>query len=218
MSKRARRRRSGRAKGWRRIQIEVDETKCCDCGVCVVNKATVRTHKGNRLVKVVCRDCDIAERVRYYVATGHIDTWLSMEAMLADRTADPTGTPFQRINASGEAIKRAAKRFEASVWFGGLKEIVKACDVQGMKAAPLTTRFGEVTPMLWACAGRVMFTLDAPKCDVTTITTDEDGNESRMGVQGLHATEAQAVAMLDAVTTAWKAGTVKFAPDRNVGL
>lgn len=199
--------------------MSVDETKCGVCSESVVeHRRTVQTFDEKGLVAVTCQECDMSRRVKAYVETGHIDTWLQMEAMLAERVPDPNGNPFQRINASSVKIKAAAKRFEAAVWFGGLKEIVKACDIRGMKAAPLATPFGEVTPLLWACAGRVMFTLDAPKCDVTTITSDEEGSESRMGVQGLHATEAEAVGMLDEVTAAWVAGNVTFVPDRNVGM
>ncbi len=71
--------------------------------------------------------------------------------------------------------------------------------------------------MLWVCAGRCMFTLDAPKCDVTMITSDS-GCDRVMGLQGLHATEAEAIGMIDAVIAAWKAKVLTFVPDKDVGI
>lgn len=207
------------------MTVEIDETKCGSCGKSVVDGRTVRTFQDGKVIAVTCVECDMAERIKLYEETGHMTTWLLTEACLGaydrqkyESRCNPTGTPFERINASSARIQEAAKRFEEEVWFGGLKPIVKACPIRGMKAAPLKTPFGDVTAMLWVCAGRCMFTLDAPKCDVTVITAEDDGDRRCMGVQGLHATEAEAVGMLDAVTGAWKDGALTFVGDENVGI
>lgn len=72
--------------------------------------------------------------------------------------------------------------------------------------------------LVYAMAGRVVFTIEpADESRHISVICAEKGSESTMGIQGICATERQAIAMLAGACAAWGAG-MRFERDDKVGM
>lgn len=177
--------------------------------------------------KVRCRECESEELRLNYRKTGRINTTLTLDAALNSRRDYHTGEPverrdgntLERVNAAMAAINNHVKMFDKRVWFGGLQKLVQKCETKGMSATHSipTKNIGKVKVLAYAMAGRAMVTLDAKKCSITVITA-EDEDRPRMGIQGIDATELQAIELLDSVMDAWVLGEVHMKSDTNIGM
>lgn len=124
------------------------------------------------------------------------------------------------VAEASERVHAAVKErngFERAVWFGGMQKMVRASKKSGMSAPPVETTFVTLALVTFCSAGRCMIQLDSPTSRVTLITA-EDEDEARMGVQGIDATEAEALSMLDAAVHFWREGAILLADDTKIGL
>jgi hypothetical protein len=173
----------------------------------------------------VCFRCDDEERLRAYVESGVLTTKVMLRATIESVQQQHGGSTTYKVwrealakaHASTEAVQRAAKDFERAIWFGGLQKQVRAAKHRGLRAGFEIA--GEKYDVLaWSCAGRVVFTIQ-PDDELRHISVicAEDGSESTMGIQGICATEQQAIAMLAGACTAWNRG-MTFERDDKVGM
>lgn len=134
------------------------------------------------------------------------------------------------VDRAVQRLHEVVKTFEREVWYAGVQKIVQDAKTHGMSAKETLEVDGEkVKFLVFASAGRCMITLDTPTRDVTVITAEDEApnsdhrgpkplGEGPMGLQGIHATEAQAVALLEAAIAAWKRGEIKLVQDTKVGF
>lgn len=201
-----------------------DPTHCDRCRASLERGWSERWRDGER-VEAVCFDCNDAEKLREYLDTGVLTSSLMTRATIESvrreygkGVANPTQRDLlARAWAATEAIQRAAKEFERVVWFGGFAEQERAAKHRGWRAA--FDLAGEQHKVLvWSCAGRVVFTIEPDdESRQTSVICAEDENRSTMGIQGVCATEQQAIAMLHGATVAWARG-MRFERDDKVGM
>lgn len=197
--------------------------KCDVCGKPVDGFCVESFDANFKRVGVRCHPCDMTQRFDRYAATKRLHTWLMTEVGLRHYDLE-RGRAVERADlvreahASVERVRAEVREFDRGVWFGGLQKAVRASRTKGLSAKePVSSPLGPVKVLAFAMAGRAMITLDAATCSVTVITAEDD-TEPRMGIQGIDATEAEALALLLAVRTAWTAGTVDMVPDEQVGI
>lgn len=119
------------------------------------------------------------------------------------------------IQQAADKIHDKIKEFESTVWFGGLKTIINKATTSGVSAsAPKLNDFKVLT---FCSAGRTMFTLQDRDASVTAICA-EDSETSTMGMQGIDATEEQALKLFNSAIRLWKEGTLKFKTDKNISI
>ena len=108
-----------------------------------------------------------------------------------------------------ERLKIAVKAFEREVWLDGLQACVDAESKRGMSSCRTIWEhlLGEepVEMLTYTIAARVMITLQRRGVFLSVVVA-EHGTESTMGIQGLHATEAEAIELLQVAQAQWKAG------------
>jgi len=196
------------------------------CAVCqrdCTDLGWVQRIADDKVTRTTCTECDADERFRRYADTGYIDTWLMTQAMLVAEGYGRNKSAERRklsldIHGACDGLRELVNRFELVVWFGGMQKFARDSKYKGTSAAkPVASPWGEVKVMCYTMCGRAMITLDAPSCDVTVIT-EEDASESRMGLNGLHATAAEARGLLQAVIDAWTRGEIAMADDTGVQL
>lgn len=201
-----------------------DPTNCDRCRASLERGWSERW-RGNVRVEAVCFGCDDAQRLREYLDTGVLTTKFMVRASIENvhreygkGVSDPVAAEaLARAWASTEAVQRAAKELERTVWFGGLAEQVRAAELRGFRAAFEIA--GEKHDVLvWSCAGRVVFTIEpADEGSHVSVICAEKGDQSTMGIHGIRATEQQAVAMLSGACAAWSSG-MRFERDDKVGM
>lgn len=137
---------------------------------------------------------------------------------------------FEINSASNRVHQHVKENFEPSVWFGHAGQpFTKTPDKDGFghtagmgkgrAMMPLVHKSkhswltsgkiveGALTYVVntWCTAGRALIEVESAKARITLIT--EDGSPLlRMGVQGIDATEAEAIKLLNRAETAWVAG------------
>jgi len=210
------------------MTTEVEAAKVCGkCGCDCARGCVEKFSASHELLQTLCYECDRGERYDAFERTGRLHTWLVTDATMVVFYADEARVRrdpgphrlrlARRVDAAAKTIHEAIKRFERVVWFGGLQAKVRAARVRGMKSTEVPSAHGPVTLLAWSCAGRTLITLDAPTCTVTTITA-EDERQPRMGMQGVDATESEALGLLDAVADAWERRAIEVRPDEKVGI
>lgn len=101
--------------------------------------------------------------------------------------------------------------FERIVWFrGGLQAFARSLRVKGSVGT-----IGEVDVLVYTMCGRAKITLNAPGSSVSMICA-EDSEDATMGVDGIDATEKQALWLLKTVSDGWT--VMAMAADEKVGL
>ncbi|APU89008.1 hypothetical protein Rctr197k_225 [Virus Rctr197k] len=216
---------------------------CATCGM-RCDPSVTETMNG-KIVRVVCRDCDKAARFKVYAKTKYIDSWTMIDACCIAERFRSVGTERDpelvrlacEVADSVARIEKVVKKFEREVWYAhgnttqrSLQSIVRAASTCGMSAVSKISVGKEDAKFLVFCsAGRCVMTIDTPTSAVTVITAEDEAPNSKhrgpkppgegpMGIQGIHATEQQAVALLEAVIAAWKRDEVKLAEDTKVGF
>ena len=195
-----------------------DENTCSVCGVVGDSHIQHRAVKTNELKRVLCVSCDRAARLNAWSSDGRLRTSLMIDSVLERHPQRPE---CALINASVDRIQTSVDEFNTAVFHGGLKQIIRECNTHGMSSSSATaSSIGPVNVLVYAMAGRVMITLDAPAHCITLITTDEPPlrGRHRMGIQGIDATEAAATELLRATIDAWKAKSLRFTADAEVGM
>lgn len=119
------------------------------------------------------------------------------------------------IFLSTEKIRNRIKAFEQKVWFSGLQELTHKSRVKGVSAK--TNRSDEFAVLTYTMAGRVMFTIENVAASITTLCSDS-GSESTMGIQGISASEQEALDLLDKAIELFQTGQLEFKDDTEVGI
>ncbi len=199
-------------------------------------------------VEVVCLACDLAERMAEYRKTGRLNNKVVLPAALYRQTCsymtggadggwiewmrssdradqrlriaeevkekrDLYGSDYDKINAEVASLNDLVACFERDVWFGWLKAYYAGTDLRGHSA-----RVGDLTMLVWGCAGRLMATLQRGDHSITLIC-DDSSDEHTMGVQGYDCTAEEGRALLaDAVVDGGAALRTAIGPDNGVGI
>ncbi len=197
-----------------------DPTNCDRCRASLERGWSERWIDGVR-AHAVCFACNTKEYRAEYEASDIFTTKIMTDAAIygvrleyGRESPDPL---LDRALRDTQAIQTAAKTFERDVWFAGLQDAVRKATTKGSRA---TFAVGGVPCVLlaWACAGRVVFTFEPEdESYQVTLITAEDEARSVMGIQGVRATRAQAVALIDAATAALRGG-VGFTRDDKVDM
>ena len=170
--------------------------------------------------EVRCTTCDDAKRLAEFRADGRLRTGTTTTAAVHGVRAeyghgcDPT---WLAIDAARKTVQTRIRAFDADVWLEGLGRIVDAERSRGMKSAEFPSPSGPARLMTFTSAGRVMLTIDAELASVSMLTAEGEWTP-RMGMQGIDATADEAIALIDAATEAWRAGTLAMAADNAVGI
>lgn len=143
------------------------------------------------LSSVLCRKCDKEKTKAEYEKTGILTTRyvtdMTLDAISKDKWKDPPMPFYDEI-----------KYFEKHSWFNGIQSTVQKSSTKGMKAEAKG-----LTMLTYTIAGRAMITLEEDNASITLITA-EDEMESRMGLQGICATEKQAKNILLKANMLWR--------------
>ncbi len=183
-----------------------DPTNCSTCKTSLAESGWVSYYKDNELISSVCIGCDLVEKFMEWHKSGHITTPLHLHAILSKDQI------YNRIRMSGERIREEIDRFSRWVWAGGLGHLVRESNERGHRAD-----LAADTMLVWSCAGRTAITLETTGASITLLAaTDEP--QGRMGLQGISATESQALRLLSVFSEAWVRREVVPKPDRNVGM
>lgn len=186
--------------------------------------------EGQKVVGLSHDACEKARRLDEFQRTGLLTSKLTLEATLvAYKNPD---SPHRPIFDACERINEAIKNFERYAWFGGAVPEMKETEYQGKRwtfprveksiqslALPVRGLSGKhdgIEMLVYSCAGRAMVTLRRGDVEITVITADDEQTD-RMGQQGIHATEAEAIELLCAGTH-WEDFNLKESKSVGVGL
>lgn len=148
------------------------------------------------------------EHVMYHVVRTHQHgVFENGRPVDQPRTYDDVHASYKRVEVLVQGD------YQTKVWFGGLQKFVRAASVKGHSAeAP------GLKVMSYCMAGRAMQTLTLPNESSITLITAEEGDERRMGISGIEATEEDAILALQTAISAWEDGRIKLVDDREVSL
>lgn len=181
------------------------------------------------LTDSICHKCGNKEDLAQYLRTGkRLRSFFTTSNMLTlYHTEIKKSWDFQnrdfleelrvRIEAqqSVDRIHDKIKEFESTVWFGGLQDIIRKSKVSGVSAR--SPNFNDFKVLTYCSCARTMFTFSDKDSDVTAIT-EEDSDEHRMGMQGIDATESEAIRLINLAISLWKDGALKFKADKKVSI
>jgi len=180
-----------------------------------------------KIKHILCDNCDVDDEIAHYRKTGIVHNHLSMSAVMADYHFNE-GKSLDRLRedvrhfytkykkdlleiADGNRkIQEAIGAFDVKHWLSYLKNYWNNSKERGHN-----TKIDGLEVMMWGCAGRVLITITNGKHDITMIFSDEKGNESKGGQQGINAPLATALEMVQKVT---KVNKIEFKPDEKVTL
>lgn len=208
------------------MQSETNVTTCDRCksslerGWCERWGGT--TKKGMRRAESICFDCDRQERHEAYAETNVLTTKIAMDSAIYEvRREDNRTAPdllLDRAVRELADVRADYKAFERIVWFGGLQAMVRAASFRGFRADFTMLDGTEARALVWSCAGRTVITIEtADEAAQVSVITADDSNEPVMGLQGILATKAQALALLDAACVRLAGGN-GFKRDDKVGM
>lgn len=159
-----------------------------------------------------CFDCDERERWVEFEQTHILRTRLledaAHEAWLS-RNNYPEGWKrcqagpdlLTEVIVANDWLRDACKRFERKVWRKGLKAKVRARG-GGQR---VIARTAEVQWLAWTGGGRCLVTLEHLKddCSITLIGSDDEDEQTRMGIQGVHGKLEDVLALVDTALGIW---------------
>jgi len=197
----------------------VTPQKCERCRRLLDGGYSQRFEESGTLIETLCFDCSDKQHVQDYVATSILTTKVTMIATLDQlnlergRKIRIEPDVLERVSKSMFHIEREFKIWESEVWFGGLRCIVRKARYRGH-----SLEFNGGDCLVWSCAGRTLFTLRSndEKSQLTLICA-EDSPEPTMGLQGICATEEQAISLLLSSRVALLNGG-KFSRDNKVSI
>ncbi len=192
-------------------------------------------YKDKEITHYICDICARRERVDRYKASGHIDTRFLLDATLAlSRFEDGVKLKDYRpelrqlyeqegdtLIQAGFCVRRinvVVRELEQKLWFPWMQKYFRDSEARGHSADGPGFH-----ALLWGAAGRVLLTLRKRTPDGSgeelfepsiTIIFDETSSEARCGIQGLDATETEAVGLLRAAMEHLK----EFYPDEAVSV
>jgi len=184
--------------------IPTEDQPCKDCQRTTTDRDyRIQTFTANgEYLYTLCRMCARNRKDEEYDRTGVITTSLWMDRHLDHLSVSRKKQMEDPLLLAMEGLQQLTRKFEAEVWFHGLQKIIQDCDSSGMEL-----KSGDLQILTLCTAGRVMLTLSNPAKDsISLITTDEDEDRPRMGIQGICATAEVATGLIEQAITAWQAG------------
>lgn len=183
-----------------------------------------RDKQGN-VVRTTCMECREEEDLQEYERTGYLTSRVQVAAVLEEfriKEGKPRlghkATIF-RILESNRRLQKKVKEFEQKVWYSGLQDFIRKEKVKGHSAECEGVKF-----LSYAMCGRWRMTIEKRSLlkggwyiDVIT-AEDEPPPYAGMGINGIGATEEQAIGLLGAAISAWQSGQMKFTPDSEVRI
>jgi len=113
-------------------------------------------------------------------------------------------------------INKLIKKFENDVYLNGLKDIIDKSTMKGMSG-----NFGSVKLNSFVMAGRIMFTFEKEKDDITFLCAENE-IPSRMGFHSINATWPTAKSIIKEVIENWENSTTplgnRMKDDKNLGI
>lgn len=196
-----------------------DPTACDRCAASLERGWSERWRDDKR-VEAVCFGCDEAERLKAYIDARVITTKLMIRAAIeavrrecGKGMQDPeSARALAEVKRSTDKIHWIVKEFERRAWFGGLQAQVLAAAHRGFRATFGATGT-EFCVLVYSLTSKTMITIEsADESQSISIITTNNKTEPIMGIQGICATETQAIAMLTGARAAYESG-MRF--DRN---
>lgn len=190
-----------------------DPTNCMRC-YASLERGWTDIFVGGKLTESICFSCSKAEQLSEFSRTGRLTTqlitWAAIDRARAENgRAVPNSTP-PTLLTSLTVIEAEVLHWQQAVWFAGLQQKVRKAKYRGMRLS-----HGDSKTLVWSSAGRVLFTIEGTDGHITLIAAEE--GVSVVGIQGIYATEPEALRLLTDSREAYKAGGV-FSRDDNVGL
>ena len=195
-------------------EMQCEETPTCDtCGKPCDRyySCTIDPETGEKS-KFRCEECDEVDRWGEYEKTHILHSKLlldaSHEAWLR-RNNYPDGwkrvlapaASLTEVIAANDMLHAVCRRFERKVWNKGLKTKVRARG-GGQR---VIARTAEVRWLAWTGGGRCLVTLEHLKddCSITFIGSDDEEQQTRMGIQGVHGKLEDVLALIETALGIW---------------
>lgn len=198
-----------------------DPTNCDRCKG-TLDGAWSERWANEKRIEVICTDCARAERRKEYSEYGVLTSKIlldvaSYEVRHMEFGQGPADPLLENVFREKVAIDARVKEFEKSVWFGGFQATVRAATHRGFRASFFVDQV-PCCALNWTCAGRTLFTLQPEdESFAISLITAEDGADPVMGIQGIRATKAQAMRLLDGAIGSLQGGK-GFVRDDKVGM
>lgn len=184
----------------------------------------------------ICIKCNKAEMLENWKEDGNLTTSLMIDAAIQGVRSEYDNKSNYGIEAfdiddryddiikATNNINEKVHGFEKQVWFDGMKSLVKACDTKGMSSHP-----DGVKILAWEGMGRCVVTLEDAVASITLIIGADYPEsyktydispipEYMMGIQGISATEDEAISLLDYAIQLWKDGDINLQSDKEVSV
>ena len=145
---------------------------------------------------------EASNRVHDYVkANFEPSVWFGHGGHPFTKTEDKWGSPTCGFGtAVCEPMAKVIRASKAS-WM-----VSKETD-RASRLFSVLPRLHDYTLKTWCTAGRCLIELENPKARITLITAENE-DAMRMGIQGIDATEMQAIGLLDWAEKAWTEGAI----------
>lgn len=185
-------------------------------------------YRDDQLLESICFTCDETDQISKYrekkIISSKLMTTASIKGVQIEYSRVPGSRSYGRspeiyddiyleINQSVARIHAEVKNFERVVWFGGLQKQVVGSNWRGFRMD-----FGKSLALVYTLAGRTQITIETENEDsYVSVITAEDSHEPVMGIQGINATEKQALQLLVSCKANYLKGNL-FQQDSKVGL
>lgn len=161
------------------------------------------------IIKVLCFKCKNTEDLENYNKTGILTSNLFLKAV-CDRG-------LNSIKKSLERIELEISNFELNFFLAGFQKMNSKTKHRGFVGS-----YNEITLMTYTTAGRVMITIKDDNSNITLIGQENDDVELRtfpkIGLQGINATEENAITLLQLAQKYYTAGNLKLKKNNNVNI
>ena len=211
---------------------EIQNPKCDRCGTPNLHVYGAPVTDKGEVIEVYCDPCKDIETLATWDQDHRLHSRDTMTATLKTYRTDKTGVDprwFEIADASARIHDHVKAHFEPSVWFGhaggpftttpveyggrscgfgkgqAMAKVVRASKNSWMVSGDVVETAGTYTVKTWCTAGRCLIEIESAVARITLITA-EDEDTMRMGVQGIDATEAEAMDLLNRAEMAWLAG------------
>lgn len=210
-----------------------DPTKCDRCFSSVERGWSERWRAPKKdaepvRVECICFDCDEMDRITEYQKDKVLTSKFICSAACAAVTEEYRTKPGSRsygepahkfidvyleANESVKRLQAEVKKFEQAVWFSGLQAQVRAADFRGFRM-----NVGNIIVLVYSMCGRTQITIESTKGDKQiTLITAEDETKPVMGINGILATEEEAMKLMVTCREAYQRG-YKFTRNDKVGI
>jgi hypothetical protein len=210
--------------------MKMNEPTNCEKCQTSLERGYASIYQNDNLIRCICFKCDDEEVFQNYLKDKKLTTKLTMHNTMV--LYDFNGRDAIRekniflleelkhridIQLATTKIQLKLKEFEKKVWFNGLQNKVNASKARGLSAKPKGNDLDNFCVLVYSMAGRVMITIEDDHCSVTAITSDT-GSESCMGLQGVCATEEEALSIITMAIDYYDHKCLDFKEDKKISM